>query len=234
LERYYIIHGDIRDAIKYISHDIKGILITDPPYPELEPHRAIGTTTRLVRKWFPTLDWDELEDIFGDVVDRFRECHIYIWANARSLFNAKDVFDNIGVKFWNILVWYKKKLGMGYHYRNVLEYILFFEKGKRRLNDLSIPNLFMEKVSPELTRLHPTAKPINTQAKIIENSAKEGDVVIDPFMGIGTTLLATIKVNRRSDYSLRYIGVEIIKEYVDTAIKLAKKYDIKPHLIKVR
>ena len=57
------------------------------------------------------------------------------------MFVAKPCGEEAGFKFWKPLIWDKMKIGMGYHYRARCERILFFEKGKRKLNDLGIPDV---------------------------------------------------------------------------------------------
>ena len=57
------------------------------------------------------------------------------------MFVAKPEAESAGFKFWKPLVWDKRTIGMGYHYRARYEFILFFEKGKRRLNDLGIADV---------------------------------------------------------------------------------------------
>lgn len=54
---------------------------------------------------------------------------------------------------------------------------------------------------------HPTIKPLHIIENLIINSSREGDVVLDPFMGSGTTAVAAIRNNRR------YIGYEINEKY---------------------
>ena len=56
------------------------------------------------------------------------------------MFVVKPIAESVGFKFWKPLIWDKQKMGMGYHYRARYEFILFFEKGKRHLNDF-LPNL---------------------------------------------------------------------------------------------
>ena len=60
--------------------------------------------------------------------------------------------------------------------------------------------------------LHDTEKPIELMKILIENSTKEGELVLEPFAGIGSTLLACIKSKRH------YIGVEIDKKYYETIL----------------
>ena len=69
---------------------------------------------------------------------------------------------------------------MGYHYRSTYEFILFFEKGKRKLADLGISDVIAEK------RIHngyPTEKPVRVNEILISQSCVPGEIVIYPFMG---------------------------------------------------
>ena len=58
---------------------------------------------------------------------------------------------------------------------------------------------------------HPTVKPLDITEKIIRNSSREGDTVLDPFMGSGTTGVACCNLNRR------FIGIEINQDFFDVA-----------------
>lgn len=82
---------------------------------------------------------------------------------------------------------------MGYHYRARYEFILFFEKGKRKLVDLSIPDIL------EVNRVHrgyPTEKPVELSEILIKQSSVEGEFVCDMFMGSGSTGAAAIRQSR--------------------------------------
>ena len=68
------------------------------------------------------------------------------------MFVAKPVGEAAGFKFWKPLVWDKCTIGMGYHYRARYECILFFEKGKRKLNDLGIADIIEHRGSSAATR----------------------------------------------------------------------------------
>ena len=58
---------------------------------------------------------------------------------------------------------------------------------------------------------HPTIKPLPIIERLIENSSKEGDIILDPFMGSGTTAVAAKRLNRQ------YIGYELNKKYCEVA-----------------
>ena len=60
---------------------------------------------------------------------------------------------------------------------------------------------------------HPTQKPLALLERIIEASTKENDLILDPFMGSGTTGVAALKLNRR------FVGIDVEKQYVDLAEK---------------
>jgi DNA modification methylase len=70
----------------------------------------------------------------------------------------------------------------------------------------------MEIPRPRASRDHPTAKPVELVRRCLYNSSKRGEVVLDPFIGSGTTLIACEELGRRC------AGVEIDPVYVDVAV----------------
>lgn len=101
------------------------------------------------------------------------------------------------------------------------EYILFFRKGKaKNINNcgtsdiISVPNKKTKGLDGN--NIHDTEKPVRLMEILIENSSKEGDLVLDPFMGIGATGVSAVRLNRN------FIGIEIDKEYFDIAQKRVK------------
>jgi hypothetical protein len=83
---------------------------------------------------------------------------------------------------------------MGYHYRARYEFILFFEKGKRRLNDLGISDVLSV---PRVHGGYPAEKPVGVSEILIGQSSQPGDTVADPFMGSGSVGVAALKAGRR-------------------------------------
>src|SRR6188474_2686837 len=140
-----------RDAVEWLRSlpaESVDLLITDPPYESLEKHRAIGTTTRLKHSksssndWFSIFPNSRFEELFAEVFRVLKpDTHFYLFCDAETMFITKPEAERVGFKFWKPLVWDKKTIGMGYHYRARYEFILFFEKGKRRLNDLGISDV---------------------------------------------------------------------------------------------
>ena len=187
------------DALTWLSEldaESVDLIVTDPPYESLEKHRAKGTTTRLKQSagssnaWFsifPNTSFPQLFEQLFRVLKKDR--HFYLFCDAETMFVAKPMAEAAGFKFWKPLVWDKVAIGMGYHYRCRYEFILFFEKGKRKLVDLSVPDILTQK------RVHagyPTEKPAELIETLVRQSTLPGDIVIDPFCGSGSTGVAAL------------------------------------------
>ena len=153
------------------------------------------------------------------------------WRHFSDLIAAgKQNFD----EFLNLCVWVKNSGGMGSFYRSQHELVLVFRKGKgphrnnvqlgkfgrNRTNVWQYPGIqAMSKQGDEgnLLALHPTVKPIAMVADAILDSSARGEIVLDPFFGSGTTLLASERVGR-----ICY-GIEIDPLYVDVAVRRWQK-----------
>lgn len=111
----------------------------------------------------------------------------------------------------------------GNWYRFNHEFIIFGTNGasKREFSasELDVWNIGLNETYP-LKRMHPSQKPIELVEKMIKNSSHEGEVVMDCFMGSGTTAEACIRNNRH------FVGFEIDEKYFDIAqARIAKAYE---------
>ena len=191
------------------------LVVTDPPYESLEKHRAIGTTTRLKHSKASSNDWFSIfpnarfPELFAEVYRVLkRNSHAYLFCDSETMFVAKPIAEAAGFKFWKPIIWDKRKIGMGYHYRARYECILFFEKGKRKLNDLGIADII------EVPRIHggyPTEKPAAVSEVLVGQSSLPGDIVADPFMGAGSAGVAAAKLGRN------FLGNDLCVEAVAIA-----------------
>ena len=177
------------------------LIVTDPAYESLEKHRAIGTTTRLKHSkgssndWFTVFPNARFGELFSEAFRVLgRNAHLYLFCDAETAFIAKPEAERAGFKFWKPLVWDKKTIGMGYHYRARYEFILFFEKGKRRLNDLGVADVI---TVPRIHRGYPAEKPAAVSEVVIRQSSLAGELIADPFMGSGSVGTAALKNGRR-------------------------------------
>lgn len=186
------------DAVEWLGHlpaESANLCVTDVAYESLEKHRAVGTTTRLKREWFDIFPNDRYPELFSQLYRVLkRGSHLYFFSDQETMFIVKPIAESAGFKFWKPLVWHKTGgIGMGYHWRASYEFILFFEKGKRRLNDLSLPDLL---AADRVRNSYPTEKPVKLVGQLVANSSIEGELVIDPFMGSGTTGAAACSIGR--------------------------------------
>jgi site-specific DNA-methyltransferase (adenine-specific) len=197
---FALVHSDAVTWLRSLPGESVDLIITDPPYESLEKHRAVGTTTRLKQSkassnaWFTVFPNSRFHELFAElhrVLKRDRHC--YLFCDQETMFVAKPIAEEAGFKFWKPLVWDKKKIGMGYHYRARYELVLFFEKGKRNLNDLGVPDII------EVSRVfngYPTEKPGEVSEILVTQSTKPGEIVCDPFSGSGSTGVAAIRNGR--------------------------------------
>jgi len=198
---------DAVEWLKSIDSESIDLFITDPPYESLEKHRKIGTTTRLKEskassnQWFNIFPNDRFEELFKEIYRVLKKnSHFYLFCDQETMFIAKPLAEKAGFKFWKPIVWDKKTIGMGYHYRARYEFILFFEKGKRKLNNLGIPDILEYK---RVIRGYPTEKPVELLEVLISQSSDVGQLVVDSFFGSGSTLIAANKLSRA------YLGCDI-------------------------
>ena len=208
------------DAVGWLQSlpaDSVDLVITDPAYESLEKHRAIGTTTRLKHSksssndWFTIFPNARFGELFREVYRVLRpDTHFYLLCDAETMFVAKPEAEQAGFRFWKPLVWDKCTIGMGYHYRARYEFILFFEKGKRKLNDLGVPDVL---TIPRIRGGYPAEKPPEVAEILITQSSQPGDVVCDPFMGSGSVGVAALRTQRR------FLGNDLNAEAVKIAAK---------------
>jgi site-specific DNA-methyltransferase (adenine-specific) len=208
------------DAVAWLRampNESVDLVITDPPYESLEKHRAVGTTTRLKiskassNQWFSIFPNSRFPELLAEIYRVLRpNTHFYLFCDPETAFVAKPLAEAAGFHFWKPLVWDKKTIGMGYHYRSRYEFILFFEKGKRRLRDLSIADVLP---AARIRNGYPSEKPVELAETLVRQSTTQGELVVDPFMGSGSFGVAALRAG------CRFAGNDI----ADTAVDHSRK-----------
>ncbi len=216
-----------QDAVRWLRDrptESVDLLITDPAYESLEKHRAIGTTTRLKHSKASSNDWFKIfpnarfGELFTEVYRVLKgNTHFYLLCDAETMFIAKPEAEKAGFRFWKPLVWDKCTIGMGYHYRARYEFILFFEKGKRRLNDLGAADIIS---APRIRGGYPAEKPSEIAEVLVRQSSEPGDVVVDPFMGSGSVGVAAARLGRR------FLGNDLNPEAVKIAAQRLRQFGV--------
>jgi DNA modification methylase len=159
------------------------------------------------------------------------------WKHAREILDAADgVYD----QFKQLVVWAKTNASMGTFYRSRHELIFVFKAGKgKHINNFGLgdtgryrtnvveyagANTFRKGRAEDL-EAHSTVKPTAMIADFILDCSNRGDLVVDPFVGSGTTLIAAHRTKRRC------AAMELDPLYVDTALRrLAKASGLTPVL----
>ena len=114
----------------------------------------------------------------------------------------------------NVCIWAKNNWTSGdlsgaYAYR--YEFVIYAVKGRPKLNGYRLNDIWLFDRVAGKDQLHQNQKPVALLSQIIDKSSKRGDLVFDPFMGTGTTLVAAENLGRNS------IGIELSAEYCEIA-----------------
>lgn len=201
--------GDYLEAIRGIEDNSVDLVIIDPPYGidfrsnyRKEKYAKIANDSRL----------DFLDDMFGDLNTKLKDnTHIYCFCSWHNVDIFKQAFEK-HFKLKNILVWEKNNTSMGDlqgSYAPKHEFILFGHKGRRLRNGFRYPDVL--KANRTGNKLHPTQKPVDLLEILIKQSSEEGEVVLDCFMGSGSTGVACVNTNRK------FIGIELDEKYYNIA-----------------
>jgi DNA modification methylase len=225
LGKHRLLCGDstkIEDVKKLMDGHIADMVFTDPPY-----NVDYGTNQRdMIRGNTRAIKNDDLEN-FAEFIEaactnilKYSSGAIYIFISVFELDTLKQAFEKAGGNLSTIIVWIKNHFAVGKSdYQRQYEMILYgWKKGVNRhwCGDRTQSDIWsFDRVNAN--RLHPTMKPIPLVARAIINSSKIGDVVLDPFGGSGTTLIACEETNRRC------CMMELDPKYVDTIIRRWQK-----------
>jgi site-specific DNA-methyltransferase (adenine-specific) len=215
-------NSDCLELMKNIPDGSVDLVLTDPPYPTTSRGNA-GNSGGMLQKEINkkgkvfehnNIDCTEYAPEFYRVLKDGSHC--YVMTNQVNLINMLNTFTSNGFHFIKSLIWNKGNKIMGQYYMSQYEYILFFRKGKaKRINNcgtsdiLSIQNIKTKDINGK--NLHDTEKPVQLMQILVENSTKENELVLDPFLGIGATGVACINTNRN------FIGIELDENYFNIA-----------------
>lgn len=221
----YKIHcGNCIDLFKTIEDESIDLVVTDPPYRVISGGRPkikgqpSGILKKNDGKIFEHNDINPEEWISEvyRVLKQGTQC--YIMVNSLNMENYLRICRETGFGLHNILAWFKNNCTPSRWYMKNAEYILFLRKGKAKtINNVGSKTVH-EFDNIIGNKLHPTEKPVELMELYITNSSNIGDVVLDPFMGVGSTGLAALKNDRK------FIGFEIDKKYYDIAEKRLEEY----------
>jgi site-specific DNA-methyltransferase (adenine-specific) len=235
IERNSLLNGDCLEVMKMIEDNSVDLVCTDPPY-KITSRGNCGNSGGMMAKDISmkgkvfdnndcnVKDW--MPEIFRVLKNG---SHCYIMCNQINLIEYLNVATQCGFHFIKSLIWDKQTKIMGRAYMSQFEYILFFRKGDfKQVNDCGISDIISIKNKKPKDKygknLHDTPKPISLMELLIKQSTSLGDLVLEPFMGIGSTCIAAKNINRN------YIGIELDEKYYDIAVKRINNYKVEQSL----
>lgn len=219
-----IINGNCIDILKQIPNKSIDLVVTDPPY-EISINGAgiYKQSDKQYVKELSGLKDGYSEEVLDQLIRVMKKVNIYLFCSQKQIHYLLDYFlkneknkDHPLYKRhcnWNLISWHKTNPvpACGNKYLTDTEFILFFrEKGVRIYGTFDSKRTHYETPLNQKDKKiykHPTCKLVPMCENFIINSSNEGDIVLDPFMGSGTTGVAALKNNRR------FIGVEVDEKY---------------------
>lgn len=248
MEGHRLLCGDACNADDYrtlMGNDIADIVFTDPPYNV--PNAGHVTSRRNVREFAMAageMSSTEFSGFLGQsfsaIVKHIRPGAVVFtcmdWSHLSELRTACDpIFGHPR----NMIVWVKSNAGMGSFYRSQHEFIVPYVlpgagpinnfglggKGRYRTNVWQYPgaNAFGRKRDEELA-MHPTVKPVALVADALKDCSNRRDIVLDPFGGAGTTMIAAERTGRSArliEYDPLYCDV-IVQRWQSSTGKTAR------------
>ena len=222
MELNQIYNKDVLELMKTMSDESIDLIVTDPPYKVTARGNAGNSGGMMQDKLSMQGKIFKHNNIKpSEYIPEFYRLlkdgsHCYIMTNHVNLHEMLNVAKESGFHFIKSLVWNKGNKIMGQYYMSQFEYILFFRKGRgKKINKcgtadiLEIPN--KKTKGEDGKNIHDTEKPVELMKVLIENSSNIDEVVFEPFMGVGSTIMACIELDRK------YIGCEIDEKYYNIA-----------------
>lgn len=200
-----IICGDALRVIKSLPDKSIDLVVTDPPYGDNVGYgpkniRIVGNENPLMALQVMTEAYRLLK----------KNSAVYMFCGMRHLWFLRLFFTHYTrYHIREVIIWDKVLIGVGAAFRKQYECILVLEKGRPKYRSRRLLNVLRH---PRVRdNAHPHAKPVALIKTLITHSSDELEVVLDPFLGIGTTALAARQLNRN------FIGVELEPSYCTVA-----------------
>lgn len=198
-----LVHGDCIEELKKLADGSVDCVVTDPPY-------GISYVSN-----FRTVESEVVKSVANDTI----EDAVMLWNNTCAILERKmkadshlycftswkvyPYFVNIISKYFkvkNCLIWEKNNWSMGDldgNYAEQYEMVIFATKGNRKLNGGRDTNILHFDRVANSSLLHSCEKPVDLLSFLIEKSTDGGELVADPFMGSGSTMVAAKNVGRQ-------------------------------------
>lgn len=225
-------NGDCLEIMKNIPDNCVDCIITDPPYNLGQfMHNRNTNLVKMRANQFAYAGWDNLEyeEWEKSMIDFLKECSRVLKKGGSlivfmAVIKVADIIkftQGTGLYYKTTGVWHKTNpmpRNMNIHFINSTESWLYFinkDTSGTFNNDGKPVHDFIESsvcpLSEKKHGKHPTQKPLKILTQLIEIVTNTNDVILDPFMGSGSTCVAAHRLGRK------YIGIELDKGYYNIA-----------------
>lgn len=226
-----IYHGDCAEVLPTLKHNSVRLLWTDPPYGHSNHVGDLNSCLNEYRGLESAPIANDSPDLMRKVVGAMLRLVVPVLCNDHSccccccsggggsdgptfawLANKMNAH---GLQFFHSVIWDKRNPGLGWRFRRQHEMIMVAHKRGAQMawanKDTAVSNIIS--LYPPKNRMHPNEKPKSLVGRFIEWTTEQGDTVLDPFLGSGTTLLVAQSMNRKA------IGIELDEKYCEIAAK---------------
>ncbi|HFU3943069.1 TPA: site-specific DNA-methyltransferase [Streptococcus suis] len=217
LGKHRVICGDSTKAETYdqlLGDKKANLVVTDPPY-NVDVEETAG---KILNDNMPDSDFYQfLFDMFTQVEKHMEsDGSIYVFHADTEGLNFRKAFKDAGFYLSGCCIWKKNSLVLGrspYQWQHEPCLFGWKQKGKHQWFSDRKQTTIWEYDRPKSSKDHPTMKPIPLMAYPIQNSSMRGTLVLDPFLGSGSTLMAADQTGRVC------FGIELDEKFVDVIVK---------------
>ena len=207
-----IYNEDCLQGMKQIPDGTIDCVVTDIPYGEVNRD---SNGLRNLDKGAADIETFNLSELTATLC-RKSKGSVYMFCGTEQVSEIRHSMVELGLST-RVIVWEKTNpspMNGEYIWLSGIELCVFGKKKGATFNEFCKNTVFRHAVVPD--QWHPTQKPVDLIRRLILASTNESDVILDPFMGSGTTAIACIKERRH------FIGFELSKEYFDKAVRRIK------------
>lgn len=213
--RRQVIEADAHVILPAMESESVDLIVTDPPYRTISggnasPSRPTGMLSSNDGRIFKHNDikFDEY------VPDLYRvlkpQAHLYLMTNELNRRAAEDALLSSGFRIHQLLTWRKNNATPNRWYMKNYEFTFFAYKGPARtINNPG--SKACHDFDNVVGKMHETEKPVDLMLHYVQNSARPGDLILDPFCGVSSTGVAAMC------HGCQYIGIEKDGQYIAEA-----------------
>lgn len=219
-----IYHGDTLDVLSAMTEQVQAV-VTDPPYASGTRKEASKASSGAMLRgsiwnekpiendqmttqgfiWLMRAMGQKVRPLLGEGAS------ILSFIDWRQWPHLVGAFETCNYRIQGMVVWDKGSMGMGNGFRRQHELVCHASKGVPNVHHKGVGDVLTFKREKPVN--HPSPKPVELMQRLIEVVTQPGGVVLDPFMGSGTTLRAAKDLGRKS------IGIELSEQYCEVAAR---------------